>query len=109
LDPLGRRVMGRMRAARYVIHEEWLVGTDRTQAAYVFDGIIGHRRCQVPTGVCDVWVNRRSVPEQIRLPLVGIAADEAVEVVEAHAGGPLSERAVLARLEGRRVVVLAEP
>ena len=41
--------------------------------------------------------------------LVRVAADEAVEVVEAHAGRPLGERPDLAGLVGRRVVVLAEP
>jgi hypothetical protein len=32
----------------------------------------------------------RRVAEQVRLPLVGVAADEAVEVLEAHAGRPLA-------------------
>src|SRR5262249_7465584 len=49
------------------------------------------------------------VPEEVRLPLVGVAADEAIEVVEAHAGRPLVERPGRARLELRGVVVLAEP
>ena len=35
--------------------------------------------------------------------------DEAVEVLEAHAGRPLVERPDLAGGEGRRVVILAEP
>src|SRR5262249_17014973 len=42
-------------------------------------------------------------------PLVRVAADEAVEVFEAHADGPQVEGPRLAGLEGRRVVVLAEP
>ena len=42
-------------------------------------------------------------------PLVGVAADEAVEVLKAHADRPLVERPVLAGLERRHVVILAEP
>ena len=49
------------------------------------------------------------VAEKIRLPLARVAADEAVEVVEAHADRPLIEWPKLARLERWRVVVLAEP
>ena len=54
-------------------------------------------------------IDLRRVAEQVRLPLVGVAADEAVEILEAHAGRPLVERPDLAGREGRRVVVLAEP
>ena len=54
-------------------------------------------------------IDLRRVAEEVRLPLVGVAADEAVEVLEAHAGRPLVEGPDLARGEGRRVVVLAEP
>ncbi len=50
------------------------------------------------------------VAEQIRLPLVGFATHEAVEVLETHTRGPLLERTGgTAVLEARRVVVLAEP
>ena len=61
------------------------------------------------SGLPTIGIDRRGVAEQVRLPLAGVAADEAVEVFEAHAGRPLVERAGLAGLEGRRVVVLAEP
>ena len=43
------------------------------------------------------------------MPLAGVAADEAVEIIEAHPGRPLIKRPGLARLVKRRVVVLAEP
>src|SRR5262249_36241550 len=42
-------------------------------------------------------------------PLIGVAADEAVEVVEAHASRPLIERPGLACLEFGSIVFLAEP
>src|SRR5215813_10193732 len=57
----------------------------------------------------NIRIDRGRVAEQVRLPLVGVAADKAVEVVEAHAGRPLVERAGRARLKFRRVVFLAEP
>ena len=49
------------------------------------------------------------IAEQIRRPLIGLAAHEAVEVFEAHPRRPLIEGARHAVLERRRVVVLAEP
>ena len=109
LDPLRRRVVRRMDGAGHVVDEEWLVLIDRGDAVHIFDRIVGHRRDQVPARVVVVRVDRRGVAEEIRLPLVGVAADEAVKVVEAHARRPLVERPGLARLELRGVVVLAEP
>ena len=50
-------------------------------------------------GLADVGIDRRGVAEQVRLPLAGVAADEAVEVLEAHADRPLVERPGLAGLE----------
>ena len=49
------------------------------------------------------------IAEQVGRPLVGLAAHEAVEVLEAHADRPLVERPGHAVLIGRRVVILAEP
>ena len=45
---------------------------------------------------------------QGRVPLVGLGAHEAVEVLETAAGGPLGERAHRARLPDRHLVALAE-
>jgi hypothetical protein len=50
-------------------------------------------------GVALEGIDRRGVAEQVRLPLAGVAADEAVEVLEAHARRPLVERPGLARLQ----------
>ena len=109
LDPFRRRMMRRMRAARDVIDEERLVGRDLLQLLHVLDRLVGHRRGQVPAGIALEGVDGRRVAEQVRLPLAGVAADEAVEILEAHPDRPLIERPGLARLVGRRVVVLAEP
>src|ERR1700757_4397766 len=43
------------------------------------------------------------------MPLAGVAADKAIEIIKAHAVRPLIERPGLARLIRWRVVVLAEP
>src|SRR5262249_37561387 len=105
----GRRVMRSMGGAGDVVDEPRLIGTERVDTTQVRNGVVGLPGDQVPARVADVWVNRRGVAKEIRLPLVRVASDEAVEVLEAHADRPLIERSVLARLEGRRVVVLAEP
>src|SRR5215831_20168239 len=56
-----------------------------------------------------VRIDRGCLPEQIRLPLARVAADEAVKILETHTDRPLVERPGLARLEVGRVVVLTEP
>ena len=109
LDPLRRRMMRRMGAARHVIDEERLVGRDLLELLHVLDGLVGHGRLQVPAGIALEGIDGRRIAEQVRLPLAGVAADEAVEIIEAHAVRPLIERPGLARLVRGRVVVLAEP
>src|SRR5262249_59906878 len=89
--------------------EEGLVRVDGGDAFHVLARTVSYPLDQVPTGTVDIRVNRRGVAEQVWLPLVGIAADEAEEVVEAHADRPLVERPGLARLIGWCVVVLAKP
>ena len=109
LDPLRRRMMRRMGGARHVIDEPGLAGRDLLELLDVPDGLISHRRLQVPAGIVQERIDGRRVAEQVRLPLAGVAADEAVKIFEAHSIRPLLERPGLARLIGRRVVVLAEP
>src|SRR6478672_5257700 len=53
--------------------------------------------------------NQRGVAEQHRRPLAAVTSNKAVEVFESHSGRPLVERAGLAGLVGRRVVILSEP
>ena len=101
--------MRRMRAAGHVINEERFVGRDLLELFHVLDCIVGHRRGQIPTGLPLKRIDGRRVAEQVRLPLAGVAADEPVEILEAHADRPLIERPGLARLIEGRVVILAEP
>src|SRR5215471_1015396 len=42
------------------------------------DSVIRHRGGQVPRGPPNIGVDRGGVTEQVRLPLAGVAADEAV-------------------------------
>ena len=102
-------MMRRVGAAGHVIDKERLVGRDLLELLHVLDGLIGHGRLQVPAGIALEGVDGRRVAEQVRLPLAGVAADEPVEIVEAHTVGPLIERPGLARLIRGRVVVLTEP
>ena len=73
------------------------------------DGLVRQVGGEVVIGLADPGENLGRVLEQIRRPLVGLAAHEAVEVIEAHADRPLIERPGGAVLIARRVVVLAEP
>ena len=109
LDPLRRRMMRRVRAAGNVIDEERFVGRDLLELLHIRDGVIGHGRGQIPTGLPLKRIDGRRVAEQVRLPLAGVAADEPVEIIETHADRPLIERPGLARLIKGRVVILAEP
>ena len=47
--------------------------------------------------------------EKVRLPLVGLTAHKAIEVLEAHSARPLVKRSGQAVDIGRCVMVLAEP
>src|SRR5262249_58241918 len=78
LDPLRRRVVRRMHAARNVVDEERLGWIDRGDAIHVFNRIVCHYGNQVPAWLANVRIDRRGVAEQVRLPLVGVAAGKAV-------------------------------
>ena len=95
--------------ARNVIDEPRLAGRDLLELLHVLDGLIRHRRLQVPAGIALEGVDGGRIAEQVRLPLAGVAADEAIEIIEAHSVRPLIEGPGLARLVRGRVVVLAEP
>ena len=82
----------------------------KAHVAYMpVDRVVGLCRDQVPAGIVVVRIDRRRVAKQIRLPLVGVAADKAIEIIETHASRPLVEWPGLASLELRRVMVFAEP
>src|SRR5664279_2009597 len=58
----------------------------------------------------DPWIHRRRVAEQVGRPLVGLATQEAIEILEAHADRPLVEGPGSSAVsEARCVVVFAKP
>ncbi len=109
-NPFGRRVVRRVGAARCVIKEEGLIRGEFIELVHVVDGVVRHRSDQVPARLAHIGMDRGGVANEIaRLPLVGFAAHEAVEIIEPHADGPLIEWTGLTGLERGRVVILAKP
>ncbi len=98
--------MRRMGAAGHIVAEERLVRRDRVELIQPGDGSGGHCGGQVPARLADIGIDRCGVSEEVGLPLAGVAADEAVEILESHAGRPLVEGPRLARLERGCVVTL---
>ena len=109
VHPLLGRVMRRVRGAGRVLDEDRLAGVRLVDARNVVDRVVRHAGDEVPARLALERIDLGGVAEQVRLPLVGVAADEAVEILEAHAGRPLVKRPDLAGGKRRRVVVLAEP
>ena len=109
VHPLLGRVVRRVRGAGRVLDEDRLAGVGLMNPRHPVDGLVRHSGDEIPPWLALERIDLRRVAKQVRLPLVGVAADEAVEVLEAHAGRPLVERPDLAGRERRRVVVLAKP
>ena len=113
-DPVLRHVMRGVRRARGVIGEERLVRRQRVLLLDPVDRLIGEIGVQMVvrlglSGELLLGFDRSRVLEQGRVPLVHVAADEPVEIIEAEPGRPQVERPDGAALPGRHVVVLAEP
>ncbi len=100
-----------MRGARRVLDEDRLARVGLVDPRHVVDGVVSHRGDEVPGAGrrAEEGIDLRRVAEQVRFPLVGVAANKTVEILETHAGRPLVEGAGLAGGEGRGVVILAEP
>ena len=107
LDPLLRRVVRGVRGAGREVHVERLVGRQRLLGAHPVDRLVGHVDREVVVRRLPVLDARDAVVDG-RRPLVGLAADEAVELVEAGAGGPAVVGTGDRHLPRRRLVVLAE-
>ncbi len=105
--PLPRDVVGRVGGARGEVDEEGLVRRERLLRAHPGDGPVGEVRAEVVRGIGRHLDLDRAVVQQGR-PLVGLAAEEAVELLEAGTGRPEVERARGARLPQWRQVPLAE-
>ena len=91
------------------IHEEWLVRRERLVALHPRQRVLGQILAQVILLVVR-RLDRIEILEQPRLPLRGLAGEEAVEVVETDSltGRPERERPHRRRLGRWRVVPFAE-
>ena len=110
VGPLLRHVVRRMGRAGREVDEERLVGREGLLLTDPGDGLVGHVLHQVVALLGRLlWLDRRGALIERRVPLVRLAADEAVEVLEAAAArGPGIERTGRARLPHRHLVALAE-
>ena len=109
LDPLLRRVVRRVRRAGAEVHEERLVGRDHLRVLDELDRLVG----QVGRQVVAVLGHRRLLDEvvvvdEVRIPLVRLAAEEAVVALEAAADRPVALRRGHVHLVGGAQVPLAE-
>jgi hypothetical protein len=104
--------MRRVGAAARVIDHPRPVGLHLVQHFEVADRLVGHGGDEVPAGAAEEGLDWSRVAEQIAgLPLTRVVADEAVVIIKAldRSGRPFVERACLARIPLRHVVVLAVP
>ncbi len=107
LDPLHRRVVRGMRGARSPVDKERLIGVDRLLRLDPIDRLVGHVLGEVIRGVTR-HLHPREPVEDLGEPLIGLPADEAVELLEALHRRPVLERSQRARLPHRHLVALAE-
>ena len=96
-----------MRRASRVVDEERLVGRHRLLRLHPVDRLVGHVHGEVVVGHLRRIDLDQSVVDE-RIPLVGFATDESVELVETLMGRPAVERARYAGLPGGGLVPLAE-
>jgi hypothetical protein len=108
-DPVRGNVVRRVRGAGREVDEERLLGRDRLLLADVADRLVGQVLHQVVALLGGaVRLDRRRAVVQLGIELVVLAADEAEEVLEARARGPVVERSDRGRLEDGHLMTLAE-
>src|SRR5664279_1370879 len=98
-----------MGSTRRVVDEERLVGRRRIELLDMRDRLVCHVGDEIVIGLANPWRDLGVVAEQIWRPLIGLAALEAVEIIEAHSRRPLIIGTGHAELEVRRVMILAVP
>ncbi len=101
--------MRRMGRARRVVLQPGFVGRDRAKHADALDGAVGQVLVKVVVLGVMGGFDRFDVLDERRRPLVGIAADEAVEVLEPESGRPQVVRTGLTAVPIGNVVILAVP
>ena len=107
--PFLRRVVRRMGRSGGEVHEERLVGHQRLLLPDPGDRVIRQILGEVVALLRRLRrLDRRDAVVERRVVLVGLRADEPVEVLEAAAQGPLAERPYRARLPDRHLVALPQ-
>src|SRR5262245_3163218 len=101
--------MRRMCGAGNVVAEERFVRGSLIDPAQVIDGVTRHASNQVPARLALERIDLSGVAEEVRLPLVGVAADESVEILEALSDRPIVKRPDLTGVERWHVVIFAKP
>ncbi len=110
IGPLCRHVVRGMGGAGGKVDKERLVGHERLLLAHPVDGLVGHVLGEMVALFRSLlWLDRMRAFEQAGIVLVGLTADEAIEVFKTAArGGPVIERPQRAGLPNRHFVALAE-
>ena len=95
--------------AGYVVEEIWLLGRDRLGIVDELDGLVGEIASEV---VALLWrarlVDRMVVVDEIRIPLIGLGAEEAIEALEPASGWPVAAGGGKVHLIGWAEVPLAD-
>ena len=101
-------VMRRVRGTGGEVHHERLVRREALLGVHPRQGLIRHVVGEVVARGLNIGVHTGHAIIYHGMPLVGLPADEAIELVEATAGGPAVEGSGNGTLPGRCLVVLAE-
>ena len=109
IDPLLRRVVRRVRRAGRVVGDERLLRRNGMLHLQPGDRVVRHVAIEEVVLAAVRRLDRLGALGDRRRPLTRVAADEAIEVLEAETRGPQIERSRLAALPVRDVVVLAVP
>src|SRR4029077_14247551 len=91
LDVFLRHMMRRVQRACGEVDEEWLVGSQCMPRLHPGDGLVGHVYREVVVGIMR-RLHSGSPVKNRRRPLIGLATDEAVELVEPRLCRPPIER-----------------
>ena len=84
IDPFLGRLVRIVRRAWHILDQERLVGRGGIELFHVTDRIVRHVGDQVVVLLPDPRIYGGVVAEQMRRPLVCLAAHEAIEILEAH-------------------------
>ena len=105
-NPLFGNVEGSVRGARREVDEEGLLGSQRLLEPHPLDGFVRQIGRHVVVGIVVGNLDWGHAVVQERRPLVGLTADEPVELVEPRTRGPTVVRARYAHLPRRGLMVL---